>query len=98
MIVKTSKPGFDWGEYPKLAAIFEHRPRHNAYWMELEKMFEEWLTQRGKETNVLKLVDEANEIMKQKRCMASNDGKHPPVWHEGEILWRCGDCGKVLES
>lgn len=25
----------DWKKYPKLAVIFEHRPRVNAYWQEL---------------------------------------------------------------
>jgi hypothetical protein len=28
----------DWEKYPKLAAIFEHRPRVNVYWVELTQL------------------------------------------------------------
>jgi hypothetical protein len=28
----------DWSKYPKLRAIFEHRPRINVYWLELVKL------------------------------------------------------------
>lgn len=27
----------DWDEYPKLAAIFQDRPRNNVYWEELAR-------------------------------------------------------------
>ena len=29
------KPSIRWGQYPKLASIFEHRPIKNVYWTEL---------------------------------------------------------------
>lgn len=28
----------DWAKYPKLAAIFEHRPPENIYWRELVEL------------------------------------------------------------
>lgn len=31
----------DWSKYPKLASIFEHRPRVNAYWEELRQLLTE---------------------------------------------------------
>ena len=31
----------DWSHYPKLAAVFEHRPLVNVYWDELQKLLVE---------------------------------------------------------
>ena len=31
----------DWEKYPKLAAIFQHRPSVNVYWHELVKLMAE---------------------------------------------------------
>jgi hypothetical protein len=32
------KPIIQWERYPKLRAIFEHRPRTNQYWLELDAL------------------------------------------------------------
>lgn len=36
-MAKPSESVIDWDKYPKLANIFEERPRGNVYWQELDR-------------------------------------------------------------
>jgi hypothetical protein len=39
--VKLTDKAIDWDRYPKLAGIFQERPRVNVYWQELERFVED---------------------------------------------------------